>query len=184
MNLDGSNQKQLTQGDGEFFPAISPDGKWIVYTTLSEAGKPTIWKIPADGGEAVQITQNVSLWPKISPDGKFIACQYSEEQGTGRKLAIIPFEGGKPVKSFNIQQELFIWAADGKGILYVDNKAGVANIWLQPLDGSAAKQLTQFQTDSIFGFALSKDGKQFICSRGNETTDAILIKNTTAEMNP
>jgi eukaryotic-like serine/threonine-protein kinase len=186
MNLDGSNPKQLTQGASAFYPNISPDGKWVVYAALSESGKPNLWKMPIDGGEAVQLTTNLSVWPKVSPDGKFIACQYHDEQPNSLpKIAILPIEGGQPVKSFSIQQSQVTWSNDGKGILYVDRKGGVSNIWLQPIDGGAARQLTQFQSDNIFSFAWSRDGKQLICSRGNETTDVILIKDAgTAEANP
>jgi eukaryotic-like serine/threonine-protein kinase len=177
MNLDGSNQKQLTQGPSAFYPTISPDGKWVVYTALSESGKPNIWKMPIDGGDAVQLTTQISVWPKISPDGKFVLCQYSDDQQVSLpKIAIIPFDGGQPVKSFTLPLGQVQWSYDGKGILYVDNKGGVSNIWAQPVDGSAAKQLTQFQADNIFSYAWSRDGKQLICSRGNETTDVILIK--------
>jgi serine/threonine protein kinase/WD40 repeat protein len=187
MNLDGSNPKQLTQGEGEFYPTISPDGKWVVYATMIEAGKPTLWKISSDGGEAVQLTKNISVWPTISPDGKFVACQYYDEQQTSApKIAILPMEGGQPVKIFNmpVPQTRFSWSFDGKGILYVDNKGGVSNIWMQPIAGGQPKQLTQFQTDSIYGYAWSRDGKQIICSRGNETTDVILIRDASAETNP
>lgn len=186
MNLDGSNAKQLTQGTSAFYPTISPDGKWVVYAAISESGKPNLWKTPIEGGDAVQLTTNISLWPKISPDGKFIACQYHDEQPNSLpKVAILPMEGGLPIKSFNIPQAQFEWASDGKGIFYVDNKGGVSNIWLQPIATGAPKQLTQFQADSIFSYAWSRDGKQLICSRGNETTDVILIKDAgTGEANP
>jgi eukaryotic-like serine/threonine-protein kinase len=186
MNLDGSNPKQLTQGASAFYPTITPDGKWVVYAVLSESGMPNLWKMPIDGGEAVQLTTNLSAWPKVSPDGKFIACQYHDEQPNSLpKIAIIPIEGGQPVKTFPIQQSQVTWTNDGKGIMYVDRKGGVSNIWLQPIDGGAPKQLTQFQSDNILSYAWSRDGKQMICSRGNETTDVILIKDAgAAEANP
>jgi hypothetical protein len=54
----------------------------------------------------------------------------------------------------------------------------VSNLWSQPLDGGAPKQLTNFTSDLIFDFDLTADGKQFVCSRGAVTTDVILIKDT------
>jgi serine/threonine protein kinase/Tol biopolymer transport system component len=184
MNADGSNLKQLTQGPSAFYPTISPDGKWVLYAALNDTGKPNIYKMSIDGGDPVQLTKNVSVWPRVSPDGKFIACQYNEDQQPLPKMAIIPFEGGAPVKTFNIPLGQVTWSYDGKGLLYVDNKAGVSNIWIQPIDGSAAKQLTQFQTDNIFSYAWSRDGKQLLASRGNETTDAVLMKDESVAVNP
>jgi serine/threonine protein kinase/Tol biopolymer transport system component len=184
MNADGSNLKQLTQGASAFYPTISPDGKWVIYAALNEVGKPLLYKIPIDGGDPIQLTKNIAVWPKVSPDGKFIACQYNDEQQPFPKLAIIPFEGGTPVKTFTIPLGQVSWTYDGKGLLYVDTKNRVSNIWMQPVDSGAAKQLTQFQTDNIFSYAWSRDGKQLLASRGNEMTDAILIKDEGGAANP
>jgi Tol biopolymer transport system component len=71
----------------------------------------------------------------------------------------------------------FRWARDGKSLIYVQTAAGASNLWLQPLAGGAPKQVTNF-TDLIFDFDITADGKQFVCSRGNVTTDVILIKDT------
>lgn len=184
MNADGSNLKQLTQGTSSFYPTISPDGKWVVYTALGDIGKPSLYKMPIDGGDPIQLTKNIAVWPKISPDGKFIACQYNDEQQALPKLAIIPFEGGAPVKTLSIPLGQVTWSSDGKGLFYVNGTNGVTNIWLQPVDGGAAKQVTQFQTDNIFSYAWSRDGKQLIVSRGNETTDAVLMKDESGTANP
>ena len=55
MNLDGSDQRQLTNGaSGEQNPQFSPDGRWLVYRTAF--GRASVWKIPADGGNAVPVS--------------------------------------------------------------------------------------------------------------------------------
>jgi hypothetical protein len=60
-------------------------------------------------------------------------------------------------------------------LIYLDNKAGVSNLWSQPVDGGAARQLTDFKSDLIFSFDWSRDGKLLACSRGITTTDVVLI---------
>lgn len=52
MNLDGSNQIQLTNGTGKNHPAISPDGKWILYNTTDDSH---LWRVLIDGGEPVRL---------------------------------------------------------------------------------------------------------------------------------
>jgi hypothetical protein len=52
---------------------------------------------------------------------------------------------------------------------------GVSNLWAQSIDGSPPKQLTNFTTDRIFGFAFSRDGKQLALSRGTQASDVVLI---------
>ena len=61
---------------------------------------------------------------------------------------------------------LIVIAAGIAGIsayLRVVTRGGVSNIWAQPIDGSAPKQLTHFKTDRIFSFDWSGDGKQLAC---------------------
>ena len=175
--IDGSNPRQLTQGDGEYFPTCSPDGKWVVYTPLTSGGQLSLWKVPIDGGDPVQITDRVGVKPAISPDGKWIAFQTSGDQpGSGPKLGIIPFDGGQPLKLLDVKITQYRWSADSKSILYLDEKEGVSNIWSQAVDGGPPKQLTKFTADQIFSFDWSRDGKLLACSRGVVTTDVVLIK--------
>jgi len=47
----------------------------------------------------------------------------------------------------------------------------------QPVSGGAAQQITKFATGLIFDFAWSRDGKQLLLTRGNESSDVILISN-------
>src|SRR6185503_18315245 len=47
MNSDGSNVQQLTDGTGEAYPAVSPDGQWIVLQKIVATG---FWKVPISGG--------------------------------------------------------------------------------------------------------------------------------------
>jgi Tol biopolymer transport system component len=180
MGVDGSNPRQLTQGEGEYFPAYSGDGKWVMYMPISAGGTPSLWKVPADGGDPVQIINRLALLPAVSPDGKWIACGSTGDEPTGRpKLAIFPAEGGDPVKTLDIpisQQAQHRWSSDSKAILYLDNRNGITNVFSQALDGGAPKQMTNFTADRIFSFDWSRDGKQMACARGVVTTDVILIK--------
>ena len=60
------------------------------------SGKSGVWKVPIDGGEAVEIIDKSSWGLAISPDGKWIASLHFEP--TAIKQAIYPFEGGEPQK--------------------------------------------------------------------------------------
>jgi eukaryotic-like serine/threonine-protein kinase len=177
MNIDGSNQKQITNGLAEIFPVVSPDNKWIIYQNISDL---RLWKIPVDGGEAKQITDKLASQAAISPDGKLIACRYREQELSPFQLAILSFEDGKTVKTFDLPPSAFNspnldWSADGKAVLYVDSRGGISNIWSQPIAGGAARQVTSFNTDQIFAFDLSRDGKTMALARGNVSNDVVLI---------
>jgi Tol biopolymer transport system component len=67
------------------------------------------------------------------------------------------------------------WTSDGKSLAYIDTRNGVSNIWLQPVDGGSAKQLTNFNAEQIFYFDWSQGGKNFAITRGTITSDVISI---------
>jgi serine/threonine protein kinase/Tol biopolymer transport system component len=175
MNIDGSDKRQLTDQE-DTHPYCSPDGRWVFFDRWTQS-KQTIWKVPFDGGEAVQVTDYMSAKPVVSPDGKQIFINYFDEQVRGGRDGIIPIEGGKPVKTLDLLNFTWAvaWTADGRSLLYVSDRNGVPNIWSQPIDGSAAKQLTDFKDDRIYWFALSRDGKQLAICHGPSTADVILI---------
>ena len=175
MEVETGNQKQLTDNP-DVSPDCSPDGRWVVYS--SSANKETIWKVGIDGGQPRQLTEKLSLSPAISPNGKQIVCFYLEDQNSPVKLAIIPFQGGPPVKTLPLAGQLgtnLAWTTDGSAVVYVLTSGGVSNLWAQPINGTPPKQLTDFTSERIFRFAFSRDGKQLALSRGTQTSDVILI---------
>jgi serine/threonine protein kinase len=190
MDNDGGNPKQLTNGNGETWPYCSPDGKWVVYVSTVQS-KPMLWKVPLDGGDAIQLTDKFSGGPAISPDGKLVACVYFDEGvNVPAKLAIIPIEGGPPVKMFELPPSAvqpyeparlgyLRWASDGSAVTYVDTRGGVSNIRSQPLDGRPPKQITDFKSDRIFFFDWSRDGKRLALARGARVNDVVLISDST-----
>jgi eukaryotic-like serine/threonine-protein kinase len=186
MDRDGSNVKQLTDStEHSNWPQCSPDGRWVVYQRESVGSLTSLWKVSIDGGVPVKLTDKASMRPAFSPDGKWIACWYwGEKPDLPTRIAIIPIEGGQPIKQFDIERSVVVsytasirWSADGRGLTYVDNRNGVDNIWLQPIDGSKAVQLTDFKSDRIESFAWSRDGR-LACSRGFVTSDVVLIRDS------
>jgi TolB protein len=180
VDRDGGNPLQLTTETGGDGLHCSPDGKWIVYSHLGEDW-PTIWKVSTEGGAPAQLTPHPSKVATVSPDGKLVACLYTSEETKGQwRIAIIPIEGGEPIKVFPQPVDrvpAIKWTPDGRAIAYVDNSRDVSNIWLQPVNGGKPEQLTRFDSDQIFGFEWSPDGKQLACVRGIWERNLVLIKN-------
>ena len=70
------------------------------------------------------------------------------------------------------------FAPAGNAIVYKVREKGVDNLWMQPLDGSAYKQLTHFTAERIARFAFSPDGSQIAIERGHNESDAVLLRDT------
>jgi serine/threonine protein kinase len=189
VDIEGNNPRQLTTGQGDYFPALSPDGQWLYYTVVTSNEKPKIWRAPAEGGAGAPLIEVFTFIAQVSPDGKLLACGYNDTQDAtalnlSLKLGVFSAAGGGPIKRIPLpsgtmghaESGQFRWARDGKSLIYLQRAAGVSNLWSQALDGGPPRQVTNFSSDQIFDFDIAADGKQFVCSRGNVTTDVILIK--------
>ena len=180
IDADGSNPKQLTEGSYlDAYPVSSADSGSVVFMSL-RSGKWTLWKVGMDGGAPVSLTNQPSEFPTISPDGKLISYFHTDEQANSQpKLSIVSFEGGAPVKTIDLPRSVqpiaFQWMPDGQAVAYLDNRTGILNVWSQPIDGSAPKQLTNFKSEFVTSFAISRDNK-IAAYRWSATRDIVLIK--------
>jgi eukaryotic-like serine/threonine-protein kinase len=186
MNIDGSNPQRLTHSPQDFWPTVSPDNQWVIYTSLS-SGRPTIWKVPLGGGSPVELANREASNPVVSPDGKLIAYLYTEAAAPDappNRIAVIPFEGGEPVKTFEIPaglggaRTILRWSKDGRSLVYTAIANNVSNIWSQPVDGGQPLQLTNFTEHIITAFDWSRDNRQLAVARGLLIRDAVLIGNS------
>jgi len=177
VNSDGTDLKQLTTGGNNSLPSLSPDGQWVVYTSTVD-GKSSLWRISIDGKDAKQITRKPFRASQVSPDGKYIASLSYDESGV--RLAIFPFEGGEPVKSFPVPKNslrarwVMRWTPDSKGILYKDDPQ---SLWLQILNEEKPQLVKGFEETPVRQLAWSFDGKSFAYTIGITTQEIILIEN-------
>lgn len=181
-NLDGGDLTQMTQSKGATWPSISPDSRWIIYLSSNDH---SLNRVPLEGGEPERIVGKAVGASAVSPDGKLIAYFSQEKDAWG--IAVSAFEGGSLIRKFEIlshslNNSSLKWMSDGKGLLYADSWDGVGNVWIQRLDGSAPNKVTAFNSDGLFRFDLSSDGKDLICARGGWKHDVVLIKNLSSAL--
>ncbi|HWT01953.1 MAG TPA: protein kinase [Pyrinomonadaceae bacterium] len=184
MNIDGSDARPLTDGLAEFLPDVSPDGRWVVYSSL-ESARLVLRKVPVGGGAPVGLNRE-GVNPVVSPDGRQIAYLFTEASAPDappNRIGVIPFEGGEPVRTFQIPSGLggartiLRWSRDGRSLLYTVIANNVSNIWSQPSEGGKPTRLTDFKEHIITAFDWSRDGRQLAVARGLIIRDAVLIGN-------
>jgi Tol biopolymer transport system component/DNA-binding winged helix-turn-helix (wHTH) protein len=115
IDRDGRGLRRLTaDGFTSRRPSWSSDGAWI-YFASARGGAWQVWKVPAGGGQPVQVTRNGGSEAFESRDGKYV--YYSKNEGAG--IWRIPVNGGEETQVTD-QGTMSHWALLDRGICFVN----------------------------------------------------------------
>jgi serine/threonine protein kinase/Tol biopolymer transport system component/tetratricopeptide (TPR) repeat protein len=185
-NIDGTEPKQLSSnaGDGNW-PQFSIDGREVLYHRSSSNGIFNLWRVPAQGGVSERFTTAMTMHPAVSPLHGQVAAWYSEKTDIPEwKLAVFAATGGQPLRviapTHHARPDTPIhWMPKGDAIAALDYGHSATNIWSLPVDGSAPRQLTSFDSGEIYSFDWSPKGA-LVFSHGLTTSDVVLIRDENA----
>jgi Tol biopolymer transport system component len=152
---------------------LTPDGS-VIYVT-NEGGLQSAWVVPVAGGQPRQLAKVFAYYPVVAPDGKQVAfVSVNDQKQAVIAVCALPDCPSPRMLPVHRSPSAIQWSPGGRGIAY---SAG-SNIWVQPLDGSAAAQLTHFPEDErrIEDFEWSPDGKRLAFSRSRTTWDIVLFR--------
>jgi Tol biopolymer transport system component len=168
VDVSGTNNRKLADGN---LGTVTPDGKWIYFYRGGGSTQTQIFRMPAEGGEATPLAGRNCYGPNISPDGTSLlaTCRDATNKphttifrvdGSGRTLEFPPYRSHH-------------WSPDGKSFAFIE-PGKTANIWLQPLNGTSPRKLTNF-ADTGWNFAWSRDGQSLLVPRWQPSTDVMLL---------
>ena len=121
-NIRGELHMLPPVSTGPMSPAWSPDGRWIAFAMAGD-----IWRIPAAGGTAEQLTRGpwYHFEPSWSPDGSRIVM--TVETGEGLDIALLEAEGGAvtPLVEGGGVDVQPAWGPDGRFVYFATAGAGM-----------------------------------------------------------
>ena len=150
---------------GPWAPAWSPDGQEIAFSLQG-----SLWKVPARGGEAVQITSgpHYDSEPAWSPDGRQIA--FTRDTGHTLEISVVNADGTNPRQltrggAISVNP---VWSPTGGSIVYTSTAGAESfNLWQISAAGGEPKPLLVDEHHN-FEPSWSPDGKEvvFLSDRG------------------
>jgi Tol biopolymer transport system component len=176
VSANGGKPRRLTSDPSENVVAgWSNDGRWV-YFTSNRSGQFQIWKAPAAGGEAVQVTRSGGYGPLESPDGRFV--YYAKEDGP-TSLWRVPVEGGEEVQ---VLESLYFWGnfqVVEDGIYYIPAAHSATQhrvVFYRFADGKTLDVATAVQNPA--GLAVSPDRKVLLYAAAESRgSDLVLLEN-------
>ena len=178
MNVDGTNQVQLTKREGGHPIFVTPDGKWLYF----ESGlHQTLWRVSSEGGDETEISKGIIQNPAFSPDGAFVAYFFRDETDSRLKIGVMLVETRTVSRIFALPANTYYdgniaWKSDNKSFYYVTINGPQNSLWLQSLDNDPPQLVGNLGSDRIPHFALSPDENTFAFIRGKYFHDAVLIE--------
>lgn len=188
VNPDGSDLRQVTKDAGRnSTPALSRDGKRIVFVSTRDSEKSQIYVMNADGSNVTRVTTDSAVGyynPQWSPDGKRIVF-YSEKGDNKDQVWVMNADGSnKTLLTADVGHNIFPgWSGDGKKIIFSSSKREAdasgsyidgSFLYTVNADGSA---LTKLGNIKSFFARFSPDGKKVAYISGKFPETAIYIAN-------
>jgi Tol biopolymer transport system component len=168
---------RLTNGQSDnVAPSVSHDGKWI-YFSSRRTGRFEVWRMPAEGGEPVQVTRKGGWLPMESPDGKVVYYQVPDASDVW-KVAI---GGGEETR---VLGPIADFAVAAEGIYFIETgsrlhggSTGNSLKFFSFAKGTTEK-VADIKLDPQVGLSVSPDGRYVLAALINPfVCDLMLVEN-------
>jgi dipeptidyl aminopeptidase/acylaminoacyl peptidase len=173
--VSGGKPRRLTdEPSSEAIPSWSRDGKWIYFCL--QTGQFQVWKVPAEGGKALQVTRKGGFVAFESPDGRFIYYTKSEEGTEG--LWKMPVEGGEEIQILDRVIALRGFAVTDLGIYFLTKSNAELSIQFFSFATKKTETIAKVERPDLGSLTVSPDGKSILYAQLDQVGgDLMLVEN-------
>ncbi|MBZ5624102.1 MAG: hypothetical protein LAQ69_36195 [Acidobacteriia bacterium] len=205
-DADGKNERALPHRETEYSPSLTPDGKWIVFTS-ERAGQADLYRVQPDGSALEQLTNDPAFDDQgsLSPDGKSLAFISTRGEGFAN-LWLLDIASHKYQNLTNSRSGNFrpSWSPDGRWIAFSSDRDAnpgrfpgqwehlqSTGIYLIHPDGTGLRRLTKaggfagsptWSTDAkrVLYYETDETGA-YLAKSGNSRTELVSVDINTGE---
>jgi Tol biopolymer transport system component/predicted Ser/Thr protein kinase len=174
----GPPRRLTTDSSNEHRPSWSRDGRWI-YFGSDRTGRLEVFRVPVEGGNAVQVTDAGGYTSHESPDGRTL--YYVKGREARQPLFARPAEGGPEKRVVEeILGRTFAVVEDGVYYFARTEEAGVTAIRFLDVARGPSREVARVEAPvaPIFGLSVSPDRKTMLFTASKpEDVDLFLIEN-------
>jgi len=147
-------------GADNLSPSWSRDGKWLYFASKTGTDAFQIWKIPVQGGAAVQLTRHGGISAVESIDGRYLYYSKFEEGGVWR----MPVQGRDETQVLDIGGDGWPnWALSSEGIYFLKfSKLSHPTIQFLSFATGKTHPLWTLEREPGWGIGVSRNGKSIV----------------------
>ena len=185
VNAEGGLPRRITtETSNDVVPSWSRDGRFVYFASNRAGTRPEVWKAPASGGAAQQVTTQGGFAAFESSDGKYLYYAKFDAAGVWR----IPTEGGEEslVLDRPKPREWGYWAVADHGIYFINSESKpFATIEFFSFETNRVTRIATIEKEPIntaSNLAISPDGRWILYTQLDQSdSDIMLVENLTAE---
>jgi dipeptidyl aminopeptidase/acylaminoacyl peptidase len=179
-DVTGGVSRRLTDHDSDDDkPSWSRDGRWIYFRSHRNGRSFELYRMPADGGEAVQLTTAGGCFGIESPDGRslFFTKREPLRDRHPRGIWRIPVEGGEEVKVHD-RGVGTSWVVLDEGICYLNVESDTPTVEFLDFSSGEVRWVVEVEDAKEWGgLAVSPDGLWVVYLRQVFESDIMLVEN-------